>query len=62
METKRSELGRQGGLAESELKSWFNIHRNMLGFVMETQKSELGGQGGLADSDLKSWLNMDRNM
>ena len=55
METKGSEIGRQGGLAEYEVKSWLNIDKNMWGFI-------LGKQSGLAESEFKSWLGIDKNM
>ena len=62
MEIERSELGRQGERAESELKSWLSMEWNMRGFVMETEGSELGRQGELAESELKSWLSMEWNI
>ena len=56
------ELGRQGGIAESEFKFWFSIDKNMRGFVLETDGSEVGRQIGIAESEFKFWFSIDKNI
>ena len=61
-EDEWSEPGGQNIFAESKLKCWFNIDKEMYWFLFGNKWSEPGGQNIFAESKIKCWLNMDKKM